>query len=116
MLGVVWVLVFQLNPNILGPYNMDLVGDSDEQVSLYISDLPLKKNLEYLFTKGSLFNAEIYNGNVNDSTMNLPALLDEPTFNKIESQLDARFTVEQKTYFSGIQLRHMFLIKENIDL
>jgi hypothetical protein len=111
-----WVLVFQLNPNILGPYNIDLIGDSDEQVSLYISDLPLKKNLEYLFKKGSLPNAEIYNGNVNDSTMNLPALLDEPTFNKIESQLDARFIVEKKTYFSGIQLRHMFLIKENIDL
>ena len=111
-----WVLVFQLNPNILGPYNMDLIVDNDEQVSLYISDLPLKKNLEYLFNQGSLSNAEIYNGNVNDSTMNLPVLLDEPTFNKIESQLDARFIVEQKTFFSGIQLRHMFLIKENIDL
>ena len=111
-----WVLVFQLNPNILGPYNMDLIGEGDEQVSLYISDLPLKKNLQYLITKGKLSKAVIYNGNVNDSTMNLPALLDESTFNKIESQLDARFTVEQKTYFSGIQLRHMFLIRENIDL
>lgn len=106
-----WVLVYQLNPNIFGPYQPSSIQDSDKQVSIYLSDLALKNNLDYLYFKGKLKDAEVYNGNVSSENLQVPALLDELTLQKIQLDLNEEYFVKKKIFFTGARLKTLYFVK-----
>lgn len=106
-----WVLVYQLDPNILGPYQPTSMQESEKEVSVYLSDLSLKNNLDYLYSKGKLNNTEVYNGNVNTENLQVPALLDEITFQKIQEDLNEAYSVKKKTFFTGARLKSLYFLE-----
>ena len=106
-----WVLVYQLDPNILGPYQPNSMQESDKEVSVYLSDLSLKNNLDYLYSKGKLNNTEVYNGNVKTENLQIPALLDEITFLKIQEDLNEAYSVKKKTFFTGARLKTLYFLE-----
>jgi hypothetical protein len=108
-----WVLAYQMNPNSLGLTNTALIGPENTEWSAYITDPLLKSNLDFLDEKGKLKNIEIYNGNLDITKLQLPALLDESSFKQLEASLDESFSIEQKTYFSGAKLKSYFLVTIN---
>lgn len=105
-----WVLVFQLDPNVFGPFEPSSFTESDEKISIYLGDISMKNKMDYLYANDKLKNAEVFNGNVTESTMKTPAVLDELSFKNIESSLGDKYTVKSKKYFSGVRFNSLYLI------
>lgn len=106
-----WLLIYQLNPNALGPHKHNAYVESSELNTFFIATPKLEAYVERAETERQSDEAiNIYNASVNRESLIIPAIIDETVYEKLFPTLDSTIQVDQKIYFDGRQLDKLYIL------
>ena len=106
-----WLLIYQLNPNALGPHKHNAYVESSELNTFFIATPKLEAYVERSETeRQSDESINVYNASVNRESLIIPAIIDETVYEKLFPTLDSTIQVNQKIYFDGRQLDKLYIL------
>ena len=106
-----WLLIYQLNPNSLGPHKHNAYMDSLELNTFFIAAPKLDAYIKRAEIERQSDQAiNIYNASVNRNSLILPAIIDDTVYDKLVPTLDSTIQVNQKIFFDGRHLDKLYIL------